>query len=477
MQMRSSQPPVLPYLFLTELWERFGFYVVQGLLVLYLTKSFGLSDTESYTITGLFSAIVYISPFFGGMIADKWLGFERSILLGGLFLVAGYAFLAIPFMQHKLLYPALSTIIIGNGLFKPNISSLLGTQYSHGDPRRESGFTIFYIGINIGAFLAGISSGYIKDWFGWQVSFGLASVGLLIGIATFLSGLKHIERSSKVVQVKHLFIFVAGAVFAIAIISQLFQLPGVSDWILPGAGVLLLMYLAKLTIQANSADRHRLIILNLLIISSVIFWTLFLQMFFAANLFIDRLVDKNFFGLTLSTTVFYASESIFIILLGPFFAWTWQSLGRNDKNPSPVNKFVLGLLFAGLGFAVLGVGAMYPNDAGLVHPLWVFGAYFLITIGELLISPIGLSAVTLLAPTHLIGMMMGLWFVATGFGGLFAGMLARLASVPETMVSVTEKLSVYHGAFMNYAYLAFVVAILLFVVQWLLRSWIQESVD
>lgn len=475
MGIRSSQPAVLPYLFLTELWERFGFYVVQGLLVLYLTKSFGMSDADSYTITGLFSAIVYISPFFGGIIADRWLGFQATILIGGLFLMLGYALLAMPFLQHQLFYPALSTIIIGNGLFKPNISSLLGMQYEKNDPRREAGFTLFYIGINIGAFLAGASSGYIKEWFGWQVSFGLASVGLIVGLVTFLQGLKHLDRHQFNVHPAHFAFFLAGALSLIGFISVLFHYASIANWILPVAGLILLAYLAKLMIAERGAKRHRFIMLTLLIVSSVIFWTLYLQIFFAANLFIDRLVDKEFLGLHLATTVFYASGSIYIIVLGPFFSWTWQALGRNDKNPSPVNKFVLGLVFTGLGFAALGVSTLYPDSARLIHPLWIFFAYFLITIGELLISPIGLSAVTLLAPRHLVGMMMGIWFVATGFGGLFAGMLAKFASVPDAVVSVTEKLAVYHNAFMNYAYLAFFVAGLLFVVQRVLRFWIKES--
>src|SRR3990167_454908 len=173
---KSRHPIALPFLFLTEMWERFGFYVVQGLLILYMTQYFGFTDNEGYTILGVFSALVYISPFIGGFLADKILGFKTAIVWGGLFLIVGYALLSLPYPK-LLFYPALATIIIGNGLFKPNISSLLGTQYASNDPRRDSGFTIFYIGINIGAFLAGISSGYIKNFFGWRTSFGLAAFG------------------------------------------------------------------------------------------------------------------------------------------------------------------------------------------------------------------------------------------------------------------------------------------------------------
>jgi POT family proton-dependent oligopeptide transporter len=208
-----------------------------------------------------------------------------------------------------------------------------------------------------------------------------------------------------------------------------------------------------------------MIVLNTLIISSIVFWMLFLQLFNSANLYVERLVDKQLFGLQLTTTVFYASEGIFIIVLGPLFAWLWQTLAHNNKNPSPVTKFVLGIFFTGLGFLVLGLSTLFPNSQNLINPLWIFLAYLLITIGELLISPIGLSAVTSLAPARLIGMMMGIWFVATGFGGLFAGWIAKLSSVPDVHASLTQKLAIYQSAFLEYAYLAFIIAIILLFMQ------------
>lgn len=462
----SHHPKALPFLFLTEMWERFGFYIVQGLLVLYMTQYFGYSDNDSYMILGVFTAMAYISPLIGGFIANKILGYKTSIVWGGLFLVAGYALLALPFAE-AVLYPALATIIIGNGLFKPNISSLLGTQYNTDDPRRDAGFTIFYIGINIGAFLAGLSAGYIKEYFGWRMSFGLASLGLIIGLATFAYGLSCIKDTQKALSnnrllKRHLFSY---CILAIIALNFLLRIQLLADWLLPIAGIVLLVFLIVLSMQQETAYRKRMFILNTLILSSIVFWMLFLQLFYSANLFVDRLVDKNLFGIPLTTTVFWASESIFIILLGPLFAWSWQTLGNNKKNPSPVSKFTLGIFFAGLGFVVLAVSTYFPDTAGLIHPLWVFAAYLLITIGELLISPIGLSAVTSLAPANLIGMMMGIWFVATGFGGIFAGMIAKAASVPDGVDSLTEKLVIYHNAFMDYAYFAFFVAIVLFFVQ------------
>lgn len=464
----KRQPRVLPYLFLTEMWERFGFYVVQGLLVLYLTHYFGYSDSDSYTILGVFSALVYISPIIGGLLADKILGFTPTILWGGCFLVLGYALLALPFAK-TLLYPALATIIVGNGMFKPNISSLLGVQYSGQDMRRESGFTLFYIGINIGVLLAGLSSGYIKEYFGWRMSFGLASVGLIIGLITFALGLKHLKPDEKLFPIlekkKFKYQFFFYCVLAVIGLSFLMKMTAMANWLLPVAGIILLIYLSILTFQQQGEARSRLFILNTLIISSIVFWMLFLQMFFSMNLFVDRLVDKNFFGLHLTTTIFYASESIFIILFGPIFAGMWQTLGENNKNPSPLSKFILGIFFAGLGFLIVSVGTWFPNSQGLIHPVWIFSAYLFFTLGELLLSPIGLSAVTSLAPPHLVGMMMGIWFVALGFGGIFAGWIAKLASIPETVTIFSKQLVIYQTAFLNFAYVAFFMSILLFFIR------------
>lgn len=458
------------------MWERLGFYIVQGLLILYMTEYFGFSDSVSYTILGVFTALAYISPLIGGFLATKLLGFKTSILWGGIFLILGYALLSLPFAKI-LLYPALATIIVGNGLFKPNVSSLLGAQYEPHDSRRDSAFTIFYIGINIGVLLAGLSSGYIKEYFGWRTSFAVASMGLVIGLVTFIFGSRYIkDRKTELIHLRYFqFLFIPLCLLAIMILSFLLEVDALANWLLPCLGIVLFIYLILLTLKQNAENRKRMIILDILIVSSIVFWMLFLQLFSSANLFVDRLVDKNIFGIPLSTTIFWGSESIFIILLGPFFAWSWQTLSHNDKNPSPVSKFSLGIFFAGLGFLVLALSTFFPNGQGLVGPFWIFSAYLLITIGELLLSPIGLSAVTLLAPPNLIGLMMGIWFVATGFGGIFAGMIAKLASVPDSIKTSADKLSIYQAAFFKYAILAFLVAMILFFVQLALKKMIKTK--
>lgn len=222
--------------------------------------------------------------------------------------------------------------------------------------------------------------------------------------------------------------------------------------------------------QDTLRDRNRLMTLNVLIMASVIFWMIWMQIFFSANLFIDRVVNKHLLGFNIPTTVFYALESVFIILLGPIFALMWNKLSDKHIESSPFLKFVFAIFFVGLGFLTLAVSTFYTNIDHLVNPLWIVLSYFLITIGELLLSPIGLSAVTLLSPPHLTGMMMGIWFVALGFGGAFAGWLATFSSIPEGSNDALSQLPIYRSAFLQYAYLAFVVALLLFFVQFFAKK-------
>lgn len=458
------QPPALFYLFLTELWERYGFYVVQGLLVLYLTQYFHFSDKQSYSVLGVFTGLIYVAPIAGGYLADRVIGFKPAIVIGGLFLIVGYAMLALP-SPDLFLSPGLATIIVGNGLFKPNVSSLLGTQYETGDTRRDSGFTIFYIGINLGAFLAGLSSGYIKDVFGWQVGFGCAAAGLVIGLLTFLFGLRHIKSHTSHFVHRPILIALLPLIFifSIVVFTILLNVSWLADFILPVVGVLILLFLIVLISKQPKDYRPRMIMLLTLILASVIFWMIYFQMFFSANLFVDRLVNKNFLGLKLTTTQFYGSESIFVILFGPLFAYLWHALSHRQKNPSPVIKFILGLFFLGLGFLILSLSTFYPNTQMLINPLWIFGAYFFVMVGELLLSPIGLSAITSLSPPYLVGMMMGVWFVASGYGGIFAGWIADEANIPTSMKSNEAMLHIYQHAFLYYAYYGFVAALVLFI--------------
>jgi POT family proton-dependent oligopeptide transporter len=232
---------------------------------------------------------------------------------------------------------------------------------------------------------------------------------------------------------------------------------------------LLLIFLLRTAIRQDAVNRRNMLSLIALILSSIIFWMIFLQLFFSATLFIDRVVDKTVFGLNIPTTAFYALESVFVILLGPLFAWSWQTLSENERNPSPFIKFVLAIGFVGLGFLTLAISTYFPGSNQMISPWWIALSYCLLTVGEMLLSPIGLSAVTTLAPRAIVGMMMGIWFVATGFGGQFAGLLAKIASIPETVTDTGAQLGIYRTAFLDYTGIALGVAFMLFFIHVLLK--------
>jgi POT family proton-dependent oligopeptide transporter len=471
-------PAALPYLFFTEMWERFGFYVVQGILVLYLIKAFGFSDTKGYGIAGAFAALAYIAPILGGLVADKILGFKLAIVWGGIFLIAGYALLAFP--GTTLFYAGLATIIVGTGLFKPNISTLLGALYQPGDSQREAGFTLFYIGINIGVLLSGTSD-LIRQYLGWHIVFVFASVGLFLGLMVFFLGISlgkmKYDHATPLLQAKFFFrqpFLIIYCLIIIAMLSVLLQRGVLEKWVLPLLGVVILVYMFILAYRQESHNRKRLLMLNILIISSVLFWAIFLQMFFSVSLFIDRLIDKQILGMRIPTTLFYTQESIFVILLGPLFAWMWQSLIIRDKNPSPLIKFFFSLIFVGITFLILTTSTYFTNTNNLINPIWITLAYLFLTIGEMLLYPIGLSAVSLLSPPQLTGVMMGIWFVALGYGGEFAGMLAKIASIPESSQNAIAQLPIYRHAFLYYTCLAFAMAGILFIVRVLVRKSLEE---
>lgn len=470
MRSPSSHPRILPFLFLTEMWERFGFYIAQGLLVLYMTQKFGLSDDLTFTISGIFSALVYISPFVGGVIADRFLGFKTCILQGGGFLTAGYAILAFS-SNLSIFYFGLATIIVGNGLFKPNISSLLGTQYPRDSLKRDTGFTIFHVGINLGVALAGLS-GYIKEYFSWQLTYALASIGMLIGVITFLIGIRFVDIPLKKINIAlpqkiQILLACIAAVFGINFLLQMHTL---TDTALPIAGVIMLFMLGSLIFRQEPKERKSLLLLNVLVLSSIVFWMLFFQIFNSSNLYVSRLVQQQMFGINLTSTMFWASESVYIFTFGPLFAWMWAALSEIGKNPSPIAKFIFGIFSTCLSFCILAISTNYPGASGLVHPSWIFLAYLFLTIGELLIYPIGLSAVISLAPEKLIGMMMGVLFVALGFGGYFGGIIAKIASVPPSTSSAVEKFAIYQHAFSIYALIAFSVGIMLLTLNLLVKN-------
>ncbi|MBP9727212.1 MAG: peptide MFS transporter [Gammaproteobacteria bacterium] len=465
-----KQPAVLRYFFLTELWERFGFYTVQTLLVLYMVSALNFSDDRAYTIIGSFTALAYITPLLGGYLADRIIGYRLSIILGGLLLCAGYACLGL--FPHQLL-GGLTLVVLGNGLFKPNISSFLGQFYEKDDPRRDSGFTLFYIGINIGGLLAPVLGGFIQKWFGWYTCFGVASLGLLIGVLTFRASFPLLQdkgaspRHPQLTKLHQLIFAKPQLLFllalSMAVIFALFNFPDITINLLKIVGVLLLIGLVVITLKQTSVERKHMTALIVMLLFSVVFWGLFFEVYFSVNLFTDRAVDHVIFGFTIPTAAFVGLESTFIILLGPLFAIVWQRTNPRMRFMTTPYKFAYGLLFVALAFELLAVVVNHSAIGVAIHPAWLVAFYILFVFAELFLSPIGLSMITSLTPAKYVGLMMGVWFLTLGYGGALSGILAQDASILETTESLAVQMHIYKNAFQHFANLGFVAFAVLFL--------------
>lgn len=443
-----GQPIGLYILFFTEMWERFSFYGMKALLIFYLTKYHLFSDDSGNLLIGSYAALVYAVPVIGGFIADRYLGFRKAIVFGGVLLVLGHLGMAYEgnaatqSMTGEIIrdnqalqffYFSLSLIILGVGFLKANISSLVGELYEVGDKRRDSGFTIFYMGINLGSFLATIICVWLGEEYGWSYGFGAAGVGMFFGLVTFVYGKKYLngkgESTAPELLKKTFFgIKIEWLIYIISLLSvfvfwQMVQSHEVVSSSLMVAGVLSAVYILYYSItQVDKKAREQLFALTILIVFTIIFWALFEQAYTSLNLFADRVLDRG----DIPAGSFLSLNALFIILLAPVFAWLWVKLGK--YNPNTAVKFSLALVLVGLGFGSLVLG-INISEMGKVGMIWLVITYFLHTCGELCLSPVGLSAVTKLSPPKIVGFMMGVWFLATASSEFIASILANIASV------------------------------------------------
>lgn len=462
--MIRGQPKALFLLFFTELWERFGFYMVQTILILYMTKGLLYSDERADLLYGTYGSMLYLTPVLGGYIADRFIGHRQSILLGGVLLMVGYAIMAIPHAQA--LFLGLSIMAIANGFFKPNVSTLVGELYEADDPRRDGGFTLFYMGINLGSVLPPLFAGVLVAAFNWGAGFLVASFGMLISLSTFILGrsllgqLGGMPKTSPLISgTKKLFycLLFLTIISIVGLIQVLFLFPKASDLILVGASIVILGFVLFFLLKEKPEARRKLTACLILILISVGFWAIYNQTFTSLILFADRNMSKEFLGFTLNAEASQFFNPFFIIVLSPFISWFWLYLDEKKKNPSTPIKFTLGILFMALGFLFLWVGVNFFSTELQTSPWWLAGSYFLQTVGELLLSPIGLAMVTRLAPRHLTGMIMGVWFLTQSAAFAIGGGLATLSSVPKG-AGEAASLAIYSHAFLIYGLIALALA-------------------
>jgi POT family proton-dependent oligopeptide transporter len=430
------QPRALPTLFLSEMWERFSYYGMRALLVLYLVNSLGYARKDALALYAIYTGLVYVAPIVGGYVADRLLGFRKAILIGGTVMAFGHAAMAVPALLHL----ALGLLIVGNGFFKPNITSLLGAQYREKDPRRDAGFTIFYMGVNLGATLAPFIAGTLGERVSWHLGFASAAVGMVSGLTQFVLGQERFGASGlppgRDGQTRlmprdwvHVVLLSLAAIPFVYSVLAVVGVAGAAWGAVPWQFKVLipLVALAWVLFSAHRSggrsDLEQVAAIILLGLFNVFFWMGFEQAGGTMNLFADKLTDRNVLGWEIPASYFQAINPVGILLLGLVMSALWTRLDRTSRALSSPTKMAIGLIILGLGFVVMAVAQGRADRFGMVGPLWLTGAYLLHTVGELCISPIGLSMVTKVAPVRMVGLMVGVWFSSFGVASYLAGTL------------------------------------------------------
>lgn len=563
-----GHPRGLFILFFTEMWERFSYYGMRGLLIIYLTQHFLFSDERSSIIYGAYTALVYVMTIIGGTLADRYLGARKAVTFGAILLVLGHFGMAfegngskevltidgaeyqltldgrgsgknvnqiviapngntslISFSEDastiviedpaavglpstidraanptkivtekkylNILYLSLALIIAGVGYLKANISTIVGSLYGVGDARRDSGFTIFYMGINLGSFLASIACGFLGIKYGWKYGFGLAGIGMVLGLVTFLVFQPWLEGKAEPpnpAKLKEKILgplnveyacYLAGLVIIGVAMFFVMNPDGFGKVLLP-LGFLMFAYLLFIAFKkcAKGKERDKMLAAIYFVLAQIPFWALFEQAGSSLNLFTDRLVDRTMFGWEVPAPVFQALNAGFIFLFAPLIAWLWIALAKKKRNPSTPVKFAFGVFLAGLGFLALVGGMKASGGSGMTAVYFVFLIYWIHTMGELMVSPVGLSAVTKMAPARVVGMTMGAWFLYSGLSNYLAGVIARTTGAETLGGQLTDVASAkagYISVYTNVAYVAMGIAVLMLAISPIIKKWMHDE--
>ena len=565
-----GHPKGLAILFFTEMWERFSYYGMRGLLVLYLTQHFLFSDEKSSIMYGAYTALVYVMTIIGGTLADRYLGQRKAVTFGAILLCLGHFGMAFegsgskeylvtngaeieiahegrgdnrqlfvdvdgetrrvvfeqgsgdlqilesaddakeptaPVYQQiakadyttrieqqelytNILFLSLAFIIAGVGYLKANISTIVGAIYDFDDPRRDSGFSLFYMGINLGSLLSSLTCGIIGIVWGWKYGFGLAGIGMFAGLAVFLWGQKFLEGKAEPPNpetLKKSFLgpinvemacYLAGAIVIAVAMLLVMNAEVIPDWFVGSLGIAIFIGLLLYAfIQLKGTERNRMFAAIYFVLAQIPFWALFEQAGSSLTLFTDRLVDKEMFGMNVPTPVFQFLNAGYIVIFAPIFAWMWIALSKRNMEPSTPVKFAIGVFLAGLGFLSL-VGGIGMSGAGMTAVGFIFLIYWVHTMGELMVSPVGLSAVTKLAPARVVGMTMGAWFLYSGLSNYLAGVIARTTgaeTIGGQITDVAAAKATYVSVYSNVGYVAMGIGVLMLIISPIIKHWMKGS--
>lgn len=477
-EFKGKYPKQLWYLFFSEMWERFAFYGMRGMLTVFMVKELLLAEGDAQLKYGGIQAFIYAMTFVGGLFADKILGFRKSIFWGGLLMIIGSFTLA--FSPKELYYIGISFTIIGTGFFKPNISTMVGNLYRDGDARRDAGFGLFYSGINVGALLGGYFCIVVAKNYSWNAAFALAGIGMIIGLSIFIFtkrtlgpiGLSPMLGKMSLAQIKRNDLMVyAGSLLVIPLIYLMVKNSEYTDYFMYTVGPLALLYIFYEIFKLNEkVARQKMMAAMVFIIFSIFFWAFFEQAGGSLSLFALNNLHDTVAGIKIDpNAVNNSSNSVFVVILSPLAGLLWLWLAKRKLEPNTVVKFGIGFLFVSISFYLYYYTRFFADANGKTSlDLFTF-AYLISTLGELCLSPIGLSLMTTLAPKPLHGMMMGMWFLASAYGQYAAGILGAAMSEVGENATQTEKLMAYTDGYKNLAIYALIAGLLLLLISPLIR--------
>ena len=506
--MRSTvlgHPTGLAVLFITESCERFSYYGMRAILVLYFIDHFLFKESTAFEIVASYGAMVYFMPVIGGFIADRWLGFRKAVVLGAVLLCIGHLLMAFEgtggtevdggvvrdqFALNST-FLAMSFIIVGVGFLKACISNMVGLLYVNDDAKRDQGFTIFYFGINLGAMAAILLCGWLGEAYGWGYGFGLAGIFMLFGLVVFIAGRGTLEGIGEPPNVARLkenvpwininkeWLIYIGAVIATVFTAVLLDARDLTKVLLYSIGLLALVGVIIYAWKNCTAEQlRRMWVMLYLIVVSVIFWGLFEQAAHSLKGFASRNLDTDFWFISFSASQIESLNPAFILIFSPIFVSVWYALSKVGKDPSRPMKFGIGIILCGIGYLMFLLGCMNANAEFQVAMIWVIFGFLFITLGELCLSPVGLSMITRYSPIEMVGVMMGIWFLASSVASLFGGFLSQFAAIDEDIgatVNAMNSLAVYENAFLIFTVLGVGVGALVALSALWLKRYLSDS--
>ena len=466
-----KQPKQFYLIFSIEFWERFGYYGISSILTVYFVKMLGMSEAQGFVLWGVFAGLVYGTVALGGWLGDQIIGTKRAITLGAITLMIGYTLLGLSASEHSLtqshlIYLAMGFIAIGNGLFKANPSSLLSKIYKKGDARIDGSFTMFYMSINIGSFFGILIAPWAADKFGYGIAFALSAMGLLITLLNFVSSHNMFKKFGSEPDLAplnkiHYLAVIAGIVLLSFISSELLQHIVYGNMVIFGTGGAIIALYLKETFKSHGLERAKMLVAFVLFIQGIVFFVLYYQMPTSLNFFAIHNVEHNMFGIAVAPEQFQALNSLWIIIASPILAIAYHKLGDRFSMP---HKFASGMALVALSFLVLKFSAFFASAGGIINSDWLILSYAFQSVGELLISGLGLAMIAQLVPKRIMGFGMGMWHLSSSIAAVAAGWVATFTATPKGITDPKHTLMIYAHVFANIGYVTAVIAMITFFI-------------